>query len=64
VKHPQENPKLKNIFPVDTRCLAESIDVLHTSLALATGELWNYKVWSNKWPLWAQKGFIPDFQTL
>jgi len=38
---PQENPKpkLEIFFSVETRCLAESVDGLNTSLALANGEL-------------------------
>jgi len=43
VTPPQENPKPKKIFSVETGRLAESADGLNTSLALTTGELWNYK---------------------
>jgi len=50
---PPREPKTENFVSVETRCLAESVDGLNTSLALATGEFWNYKVWSKKWLLCA-----------
>jgi len=41
VTSPHKNPKPKTeFFSVETRRLAESVDGLNTSLALAAGDLW------------------------
>ena len=56
---PPKRPQTQNWqkgFSVETRWLAESVDALNTSLALRTGELWNYKIWSKKWLLWSLQG--------
>jgi len=49
---PPENPKLKAkiFFPISTRRLAESVDVLNCSLALAADDLWPKKCEPLQWP--------------
>jgi len=54
VMSPPENPhrKQKTFFSISTRRLAESVEGLNSSLALAAGELWPKK----GWPITVVKG--------
>jgi len=58
VTSPQRNPKRKKIFSILTRRLAESVDALNSSLALAAGDLWPQKCWPLQWRARALKGVL------
>jgi len=64
VTSPRENLESNNVFLIETRRLAESVDGLNCSLAIAAGGLLPKKCRPRSWPARALKGFKRTATTL